>query len=217
MTLKKTFHELFGDDSDDEPAPSPPIPTTFTEIPGLHLYRDHLPQPLLNRLLITVRAMLNPSEGRNQAMLFGNFPPDMSELADICKPLLPTSLRERQPAFNQSIVNHYEPGEGLAFHVDLMRFDDGIIVASLIGTCMFQFRRTCTCRPGGSVGCTCGRVGVDSDIVSVFLSAGDIILLTGKSRYDWEHGIRADLQDVHQGVTYTRVSRLSVTLRRHSE
>ncbi|TPX43869.1 hypothetical protein SeMB42_g04542 [Synchytrium endobioticum] len=148
-------------------------------------------------------------------MFFGDFPTSVRKLARICEPLVLARLQQTKPIFNQIIANFYVPGQGLAFHVDLMRqFEDGIVVASILGTCVFQFRQTCQCQPGGYGLCTCGRLDVDDQVKSVFLRAGDVVCLTGEARYNWEHGILEAVIDEWEGTCYPRTERLSITLRK---
>lgn len=40
------------------------------------------------------------------------------------------------------------------------------------------------------------------------------VVLTGDSRYTWTHGIAPNTEDVWQGATYRRKTRISVTWRR---
>jgi len=44
----------------------------------------------------------------------------------------PENLLARQPLFNQMIANWYAPSEGIRAHVDLLRFEDGIAIISLL-------------------------------------------------------------------------------------
>lgn len=80
---------------------------------------------------------------------------------------LPRQILEREPLFDQMIANSYQPGEvryrrtvcstmdmllcifqnlltlcalqGIRAHVDLMRFEDGIAIVSLLSTCIMTF------------------------------------------------------------------------------
>ncbi|PNH01877.1 hypothetical protein TSOC_012197, partial [Tetrabaena socialis] len=58
------------------------------------------------------------------AMFFGVLPAWAQRLAQMLPLglLLPGPLAARAPAFDQAIVNLYRPGEGIAPHVDLARF-----------------------------------------------------------------------------------------------
>jgi alkylated DNA repair dioxygenase AlkB len=130
----------------------------------------------------------------NQYMRFGDLPLFLEPLKTIPKDI---STFDRVPVFNQLIANFYDVGEGLNAHVDLMRFEDGILVASLQGTCTMVFQHVSL-----------------SLKHSVFLEPGDVILLTGSSRWDWTHAIPAQSHDVVDGIHIPRTHRISITLRR---
>lgn len=140
-------------------------------------------------------------EDKNQAMNFGLLPAFLAPLVEIGRLLLPEHLRSRTPTFNQMIANKYQPGEGLKDHVDLHRFADGILVASLKGTCTFVFRplpssEFATFQP-----------------VDIYSKAGDVFLLTGSARWKWTHGIPGRNTDLVDGVEIERRERWSCTLR----
>ncbi|CAM6109029.1 unnamed protein product [Calypogeia fissa] len=61
------------------------------------------------------------------------------EFREITSPF-PFRILERDPFFDQMIVNMYQPGEGISAHVDLLRFEDGIAVVSLESACVMSFR-----------------------------------------------------------------------------
>ncbi|KAG6544080.1 hypothetical protein Mapa_014497 [Marchantia paleacea] len=99
---------------------------------------------------------------QNQAMRFGDLPEWAHDLCGlICSSIrayrsgtefqhsegkiegtvapLPRQILEREPLFDQMIANSYQPGEGIRAHVDLMRFEDGIAIVSLLSTCIMTF------------------------------------------------------------------------------
>ncbi|EPQ30890.1 uncharacterized protein PFL1_01787 [Pseudozyma flocculosa PF-1] len=121
-----------------------------------------------------------------------------------------TALRSRQ-----LILNLYRPGEGLSSHVDLMRFGDGIMLASFGA-------------PQRGVVMEFTRVAQDQHaeqtiVHSLFLPSGSLLILSGEARYDWKHGIPArrfdlvrdddDDDDDDSAVRLERGTRLSVTIR----
>ncbi|KAN0065307.1 hypothetical protein ACQY0O_001142 [Thecaphora frezii] len=116
----------------------------------------------------------------------------------------------RQLRSRQLILNLYRPGEGLSSHVDLMRFGDGIMLASFgaqnRGTVM-EFT------PADAAANT------DEDVVhALYLPPGSVLVLSGEARYRWKHGIPArdfDLVRDEQGkvTRLPRGTRLSVTIR----
>ncbi|EFJ49884.1 hypothetical protein VOLCADRAFT_89333 [Volvox carteri f. nagariensis] len=79
----------------------------------------------------------------NQAMFFGDLPPWTLRLIKLLplSELLPPELASRSPSFDQTIVNLYRPGEGITSHVDLARFQDGIVSVSVGGPAVMHFTR----------------------------------------------------------------------------
>lgn len=145
---------------------------------------------------------------QNQAMRFGVLPgwaltlsslifSSISRLGLGLEAPLPEDILRRKPLFDQMIVNSYQPGEGIAPHVDLARFEDGIVVLSLLSSCVMRFRK-------------CERK------VDVLLSPGDLIVLSGDARYKWTHEInRKQAEDqLWAGKVLEQERRISVTLRR---
>jgi alkylated DNA repair dioxygenase AlkB len=108
----------------------------------------------------------------NQNMKFGPLPPSFQCLVNIAHSELPSNLANRVPLFNQFIANSYNVGDGIKHHVDLPRFSDGILVANLIGTCQFDFKR-------------------GNEKLGLNLNVGDVLILYGEARWDWSHGIDA--------------------------
>ncbi|GLC45600.1 hypothetical protein PLESTB_001784200 [Pleodorina starrii] len=100
----------------------------------------------------------------NQAMFFGDLPAWAQQLTELLPlgELLPPDLAARRPSFDQAIVNLYRPGEGICSHVDLARFQDGIVSVSIGGPIVMHFTR-CDPRVGGSgSGCDGGASGCSS-------------------------------------------------------
>ncbi|KFF03273.1 alpha-ketoglutarate-dependent dioxygenase AlkB [Flavobacterium reichenbachii] len=98
---------------------------------------------------------------------------------------------------DQLIINEYEPGQGIANHVDCEPcFGDTIISLSL-----------------GS-GCIMDLINVKSrEKIEFFLEPGSIIVLSGKARYEWTHGIAGRKYDILNGFKKQRELRISMTFR----
>jgi alkylated DNA repair dioxygenase AlkB len=92
-------------------------------------------------------------------------------------------------------------------HVDLLRFDDGIIIVSLLSSCVM------TMRPANHN----DKQSEGSVRRDILLRPGDILALSGEARYHWKHGIEERLIDEIDGETIERGTRISVTLRRLKE
>ena len=98
---------------------------------------------------------------------------------------------------DQVIVNEYMPGQGIASHIDRVHcFGDPIITLSLGSSCLMEF--------------THDRTGEKIDKV---LEACSLAVMSGPSRYDWQHGIRPRKTDIIHGEKTARTRRVSITFR----
>ncbi len=99
----------------------------------------------------------------------------------------------REP--DQVIVNEYQPGQGIAPHVDSPAF--GPVVASLsLGS-----------------GCAMGFEGPGGAGLSLWLEPGSLLVLAGEARTAWRHGIAQRRSDVVDGARRPRGRRVSLTFR----
>jgi alkylated DNA repair dioxygenase AlkB len=73
-------------------------------------------------------------------------------------------------AYDQLIVNEYQPGQGISAHVDSLAFEDGIASISLGSGVVMRFSQ--------------GASSVD-----VWLPRRSVVLLTGDARFKWRHSI----------------------------
>lgn len=245
-SLQLIYDQLFGEDDNETSAIASTAlqagfsvhaitqatqPVTFSQPDGLLLYKSWLSQQQQELLLASIQ-----SEGwlrgtENQAMWFGALPVWAQEIADgLPLTLWPKQMSSRQPNFDQMIVNGYQPGEGICSHVDLLKFEDGIVIISLGSAATMSFTKTDSSVTQGSPapqseslwldrqtdacsGKTCqsdGSCSGEHVQQSVYLQAGDVLLLQGEARYGWKHGIAFN-------QTYTLQSlerRVSITLRK---
>ncbi|KAF6256913.1 hypothetical protein COO60DRAFT_1640358 [Scenedesmus sp. NREL 46B-D3] len=120
------------------------------------------------------------SSRSNQAMVFGvgNMPQWLQQLAEQLplQQCWPPELACRSPAFDTAIINQYRPGDGITPHIDLLRFADGIAIVSLGDPAIMNFTPDGDCELEGE--------------------GGDLLLLHGAARYDWQHGIAAVSEEV---------------------
>lgn len=165
------------------------------EIEGLILKRRGLADTNSHELAAKLMNQFTPI--KNQMIMFGQIPPDYTQLVELGLKLLPGEITSRAPLFDQMIANYYQPGEGLIPHIDLAhRFEDGILIANLQGTCVMSFTR-------------------GDQKAQVFLDVGDIIILHGPARWDWKHGIEPRVFDFdNDGKQVERTERVSLTLRK---
>ncbi|MEM9278088.1 MAG: alpha-ketoglutarate-dependent dioxygenase AlkB [Pseudomonadota bacterium] len=98
---------------------------------------------------------------------------------------------------DQMIVNEYEPGQGIAAHVDCVPcFANTIASLSLGSSCEMVFSHQ---KSGNKK--------------SVILEANSLLVLCGEARYDWTHSIPARKSDLIDGIRVSRSRRLSLTFR----
>lgn len=101
------------------------------------------------------------------------------------------------PRPDQAIVNEYEPGQGIAAHVDCEPcFGDTVASLSLGSPVVMAF---------GEI-----ESGERHEIV---LEPGSLLVMTGPARFAWTHAIAARKSDVVEGVRRRRKRRVSVTFR----
>lgn len=130
----------------------------------------------------------------DHSMHLGELPPWTLDLAQA---LLNQKLFSQMP--DQVIVNEYQPGQGIANHVDCEPcFDQEIASLSLGSACQMDFTLQAN----------------KSEVVSIYLEARSLILLSGEARYDWQHGIKARKSDWIGGKRVARGTRTSLTFRK---
>ena len=114
-------------------------------------------------------------------------------LGRIARQLHDDGLIEEIP--DQVIINEYEPGQGIAPHVDCEPcFGHRIFSVSLGGPTVMHFSHP------------------EHETVQVLLEPRSLMMIYGEARYNWKHGIPARKSD--NGVLRTR--RVSLTLRKVS-
>ncbi|KAJ2955052.1 hypothetical protein NQZ79_g8883 [Umbelopsis isabellina] len=218
------LEELFGSDveSINEEGSEPPLdlPTgqviseKFKAVPGLRLLRQGLSHAVQSTLLdFIIAANYFQNEKTNQAMHFGDLPESFAKVgswAKSCTDLL--NDIDRQPLFDQAIINLYRPGEGIRSHVDLQKFDDGVLIISLLSSCVMIM--TPASEELKNASSYQNEEIADNEGISVHLRPGDVLALTGSARWDWAHGIPAREIDVIHGEPIHRGSRVSITLRK---
>ena len=105
-----------------------------------------------------------------------------------------TGLFDRKP--DQAIVNEYEPGQGIALHVDKDCFGPAVATVSLGDDWEMKLR------PVG---------GERKDDRLLMLARGSALVMTGEARFRWLHGI--DRRKTEDGGKRRRRRRLSLTFR----
>ncbi len=111
--------------------------------------------------------------------------------ARICRDRLIDALPD------QVIVSEFQPGQGMAAHIDCRACSgDGMAAISLGGPCVMVFSHTQT-----------------HEEFRVLLAPGSLLCLRGDARRFWKHGFRARKFDEFDGHTFPRERRVDVTFR----
>ena len=104
-----------------------------------------------------------------------------------------TGLFERVP--EQVIVNEYQPGQGIAMHIDHPGFGLTVCTISLLDDWEMDFSKNW------------------KDKSPALLQRGSCVLLTGESRQVWQHGIAPRRSEPLESGRRNRRRRLSLTFR----
>ncbi|KAJ2747706.1 hypothetical protein GGI20_000355 [Coemansia sp. BCRC 34301] len=210
MDSDQLCYELFGsDDDDDLKFLDPPSPAYEVEepVPGLVVCRKVFCTEICRQYFAWLNQEYFPtSNGVNQGMHFGRIDA-ATPLGRLCQ--VSQGLYSCVEELDQAIINLYERGEGIGDHVDLLRFDDGIVGFSFGGTAVMRMRRV---RDRSAATYAKELETEDASEVRVELEAGDVYLLSGEARYRWTHGIPKKID----GEDNIKSKRISVTLRKLS-
>lgn len=181
----------------------------MTNVPGFSLVAGYIDEATEQQLLGEIDALPFSTElsrrvqhhgyrydykarSASDASRLGPLPPWAEALAE---GLLSRGFFANKP--DQVIVNEYEPGQGIAAHVDCVGCF-GPVVASL------------------SLGASCelelAPVG-GGEPVSAYLTRRSLFVLEGDARYRYTHAIKKRKSDVIGGLRAPRGRRVSVTFR----
>lgn len=98
---------------------------------------------------------------------------------------------------DQVIINEYQPGQGIAPHVDCVPCFDHTIASLTLGSgCLLELTKVKSREKRG-----------------LFLERRSLLVLSGEARYDWRHAIPARKSDEVDGHILPRGRRLSLTFR----
>ncbi len=99
---------------------------------------------------------------------------------------------------DQLIVNEYEPGQGIAPHIDRDCFGDRVAAVSLGGDCLLRLHA-----PDDS----------DKKNFDVAVLRRSLMVYAGEGRTKWRHGIATRRSDKQNGKEIRRARRVSLTFR----
>lgn len=98
---------------------------------------------------------------------------------------------------DQVIVNEYEPGQGIAAHIDCEPcFGNTVASISLGSSAVMDFHSRQT-----------------NKRISVFLEQGSLMVMSGEARLEWTHSIPPRKSDFVLGERVSRSRRVSLTFR----
>jgi alkylated DNA repair dioxygenase AlkB len=116
-------------------------------------------------------------------------------LAGLCNDLHTQGYFKQAP--DQVIINEYLPGQGIAPHIDCVPcFGESVASLSLGSQCVMEF--------------THAKIGEKRQQL---LEPRSLVVLSGESRYDWQHSIPGRKSDIWGGKKLMRGRRISLTFR----
>ncbi len=96
------------------------------------------------------------------------------------------------------IINEYEPGQGIAPHIDCQPCFTGTIISLSLGSaCVMDLMHKET-----------------REEKQLLLEPRSLLLMKEEARYKWTHGIAKRKSDRYEGRTITRRRRVSLTFRK---
>ncbi len=183
---------------------------SFSDIPGLTYLSDFIDAQDEADLIRLIDAQPWITELKRRVQHYGyrydykarNVSPE-SRLGPLPEWLAPCCDRLHTNGFfpqppDQVIVNEYQPGQGIAPHIDCVPcFTDTIASLSLGSPCIMEFTNIET-----------------QQKIPVLLEPHSLVVLTGDARYRWQHAIPHRKTDRHHGAIFPRSRRLSLTFRK---
>jgi hypothetical protein len=97
--------------------------------------------------------------------------------------------------------------------LSFIRFEDGIVVISLLSSCVMQFKPLSDGDDTSYYNKSNKSQNTD-ETIQVILRPGSVLALSGSSRYNWTHGIEENEIDEVGDEKIIRNIRVSVTLRK---
>ncbi|MFK7907431.1 MAG: alpha-ketoglutarate-dependent dioxygenase AlkB [Chitinophagales bacterium] len=185
--------------------------STIQDIAGLTYIPDYINNKLQNRLLEVINQQSWRGDLKRRVQHYGyvydyksrGINPNMylGELPKFCQYFAEKFYEEGLFGAipDQVIVNEYEPGQGIADHVDCQPcFEDTVISMSLGSACVMNFT----------------NVQNPSIVLPQILKPKSIVVLKEAARYHWKHGIKARKTDMIEGKRVARGTRISLTFRK---
>jgi len=216
-----------------EPTKPPSVDSGYTPpIQGLCIIRNFLPPPQEAALLESISASRAGNSGvlsrrvvhygyafdyARRAVDWAATPlPIPADISAVAEQLLQEDALPPGTILDQSTVNDYAPGQGIAGHLDNPKvFGPVVISVSMGAPIVMNFERsppseTQACPP---VDPPSPEEAALPDSVAVLLPPRSAMVLTGRARYAWAHGITKRKTDVVDDKVVSRRNRTSLTFR----
>ncbi len=216
-----------------EPVRPPNVDSDFLPpIQGLRVIRDFLPKQQEKALLDAISATRAGNSGvlsrrvvhygyafdyARRAVDWNATPlPIPDNISAVASQLLEQGELPAGTVLDQSTVNDYAPGQGIAGHLDNPKvFGPVVISVSMGAPIVMNFER---CPPSDTAACPpvdppSAEEQALPDSVGVLLPPRSAMVLTGRARYAWAHGITKRKTDVVDGKLVSRRNRTSLTFR----
>ncbi|EPX72882.1 2 OG-Fe(II) oxygenase superfamily protein Ofd2 [Schizosaccharomyces octosporus yFS286] len=187
--------------------------SSWTQVPlesitGLSYYPNRLPLDLQNQITnVLPKGLFSGTNSGRQLHLYVPFPEPIQRLNNYLPSEFLSDVWKNQPA-EASIIQVYNPGDGIIPHKDLDMFADGVAIYSFLSDMTMVFKL-----PSKKLKC------------DVRLQKGSLVVMRGPARYEWLHEIpfrggdwiSSSSQDnaTASNQTWTpRNQRFSITMRR---
>ena len=130
----------------------------------------------------------------DSSFFVGELPPWLQQLGE---KLVETGILNIMP--DQAIVNEYQPGQGIAMHIDCQPcFADTVISLSMGSDCLMKFEHSAD----------------PAKKLELLLPQRSLVVMKAESRYNWLHGIVGRQKDNFNGQVRKRGRRISITFRK---
>jgi len=181
--------------------------TRCPKIPGLIIVADFLSLEEQTKLIVLIDELPWLTELKRRVQQYGYFydyktyqisgpAPDIPAfLNPILERLVTEGYFVKKP--DQMIINEYQPGQGIAPHIDKTYcFDATVASVSLLSSYLMEFRNN-----------------KQPERYDVLLTPGSLVCLKDDARFNWTHGISHRNFDLIDNVSVPRGRRVSLTFR----
>ena len=182
------------------------------KIPGLILFPDFISQERADDLVRFVDSQSWTEDGKRRVQHYG-YTHEIKRSAmdeshkvgddELPEPFQVLARKFRAMKFmpelaDQVTVAEYKPGVGVSGHIDCEKcYTDGIVTISLLSDVVMNFDEV-----------------PSKKRVPLLLAPRSVLVLKGKSRFNWKHAIPSRKTDSFASAKFTRERRISITFRK---